>query len=242
MFKGDRLTARPRQGITVLTAGCWILLQVGSASTTRQVVDVAAPGDLVDSSYVPYQYRETPHVEGIVLTKGRVLHIAPELVPIAMHDMPGIRTLIHQVQGEKQHFDDQVRAAVRLDIETRLARLLLALLHRFGERQAGGRNVLAPSLSHADLAAWIGVSESSVWRTLRRWRRDGVIGTGYSTLAILNPKEMQKLADSPDMPYAAYPAAARNKRYDGSPGTTGAVVASGLGVGVRVSTDLPPGL
>jgi CRP-like cAMP-binding protein len=246
VFKGDHLPAQPKPGMTILTAGCWVRLQVGNVPTTRKVIDLAAPGDLINAlhttnSRTPHWLGEMSQVDAIVLTKGRVLEVAHELVPIVLGDLPNIRGLIQQVQGEQQHFSSQIHSAARLDIDTRLARLLLALLYRFGERQSGGRNLLAPPLSQADLAAWIGASESSIWRALGRWRRNGVIHTGYSTLAILNPKEVRRIANSPDMPYQAFPAT-RNQRHDHFPGTAETAANSMIVAGLNLDTDLPPGL
>ncbi|MCK2219625.1 helix-turn-helix domain-containing protein [Actinomadura sp. ATCC 31491] len=221
MFRGDRLPVRPDPGLTVLTAGCWVRLQTGTAPTTRRVIDLAAPGDLA----------HVLHRDAVVLTRGRVLHVASELVPIALSNMPGVSRLVQHLQAERQRFADHLHAAGRLDIDVRLARLLLALLHRFGERRCGGLNVLAPPLSQADLAAWIGASESSVWRALCRWRRDGLVHTGYSTLALLNAKEIRKVADSPALPYTGIDASAA-----GSP------PARRVTAGLDLDADLPPGL
>jgi CRP-like cAMP-binding protein len=232
--------------MTILTAGCWVRLQMGNVPTTRKVIDLAAPGDLVNALHTtnsrsPHWLGEMSQIDAIVLTKGRVLEVTHELAPIVLGDMPNILGLIQQVQGEQQHFSSQVHSAARLDIETRLARLLLALLYRFGERQASGRNILAPPLSQADLAAWIGASETSIWRTLGHWRRNGLVQVGYSTLAILNPKEVRRIANSPDMPFTAFPTT-RNQAHDHFPGMAETAAKSTIVAGLNLDTDLPPGL
>ena len=78
-----------------------------------------------------------------------------------------------------------------------LARLLLHVWRRFGRRLTPLGPALAPPLSQADLAAWIGASPSAVARTLANWRTQHVIETGHSLIRILDPKVLSALASYP---------------------------------------------
>ncbi|MFC4114181.1 Crp/Fnr family transcriptional regulator [Nonomuraea zeae] len=247
VFTGDTLIAPCGPSMTILLAGCWVRLQAGSVPTSRCVIDMAAPGDLVNALCAttpesPQWLGQMAEIFGVVLTKGKVLEISGGVVQIVLGDLPNILNLIEHLQNDQLHFTRQMHASSRLDVGTRLARLLLNLLYRFGERPVAGRNLLAPPLSQADLAAWVGASETSVGRVLRGWRADGLIHVGYSSLAILDPKAIRDLANSPDMPFARFPATRDRRRAGGLPGAADGAARPRVAAGLDLDADLPPGL
>ncbi|MEV0163702.1 helix-turn-helix domain-containing protein [Nonomuraea fuscirosea] len=235
----ETLPVRDGPGIAIVTEGAWVRLQAGNARTSRSVIDLAAPGDLISALHPtdpanPQWPEEATDIYGVVLARGVILDVAQEMIPIILGDLPYIPTLIRRIQNDQLHFAWQLQAGRRLKIDIRLARLLLGLLHRFGEKPVGQHNVLMPPLSQGDLAAWIGASETSVGRVLKRWRCEGLVRTGYSTVAITDHKVLRAIADSPTMPYAKLPT------------TVGEMAAGYLNLGrtrsVPVPADLPPGL
>ncbi|WP_345561101.1 Crp/Fnr family transcriptional regulator [Nonomuraea rosea] len=252
VFTGDTLTAPGGPAMTILLDGCWVRLQAGSVPTSRCVIDMAAPGDLVNALHAttpesPQWLGQMADIFGVVLTKGKILEISGAVIQIVLGDLPNILNLVEQLQNDQLHFTRQMHASNRLDLGTRLARLLLNVLYRFGERPVGGRNLLAPPLSQADLAAWIGASETSVGRVLRGWRAAGLIHVGYSSLAILDPRAIRDLANSPDMPFTRFPAT-RDRRQAGGPlsgiggGTADGAARPRAAAGLDLDAYLPPGL
>ncbi|MGW3350766.1 Crp/Fnr family transcriptional regulator [Nonomuraea rubra] len=240
---GEAVPVRDEPGITVVTAGAWIRLQAGSARASRSIIDLAAPGDLVSALHPtdptgPQWLGEMADIHGVVLARGRILDVAQEMIPIVLGDLPHIRHLIRTIQAEQLHFARQLQAVRRLKADMRLSRLLLSLLYRFGERPMAGRNVLAPPLSQADLAAWIGAGETSIGRILRQWRGDGIVSSGYSWISIEDRKTLRDLANSAAVPYARYPAPGKGRSVSGS----AASAQPRRVAGGDLAADLPPGM
>jgi CRP-like cAMP-binding protein len=243
---GEAVPVRDEPGITVVTAGAWIRLQAGSARASRSIIDLAAPGDLVSALHPtdpagPQWLGEMADIHGAVLARGRILDVAQEMIPIVLGDLPHIQNLIRTIQAEQLHFARQLQAVRRLKIDVRLSRLLLSLLHRFGERPVANRNVLAPPLSQADLAAWVGASETSIGRILRQWRDDGLVRSGYSWVSIEDRKSLRDLANSSAVPYARYPAPGRRRMTSGSAASAQRRITPRM-AGLDLAGDLPPGL
>ncbi|GAA2268384.1 hypothetical protein GCM10010149_06440 [Nonomuraea roseoviolacea subsp. roseoviolacea] len=246
VYAGDTLAVPEGCSMTVLMSGCWIRLQTGRSAAARGIIDIAGPGDLCSAIHAthpdaPHWLGELTGIERRVLSRGHILEVAGEIVPVVLGDLPNVTRLIGVLQSEHLHFVVQLRAAARLDVEVRLARLLLHLLYRFGERALKHRNALAPPLSQADLAAWVGASDSSVARVLGHWRRDGLVDTGYSSLSILNPRRMRDIANTPDMPFARFPAT-RERRRRGDSRVLEDAALPRTTAGLDLINDLPPGI
>ncbi|MCP5368720.1 MAG: Crp/Fnr family transcriptional regulator [Hyphomicrobiales bacterium] len=70
-----------------------------------------------------------------------------------------------------------------LDLETRLAKRLLALSETHGEEAAGGRRI-ALNLSQQMLGAMTGASREAVNKQLRAWEEDGFLTLGRGSVTI----------------------------------------------------------
>ncbi|MEU8247195.1 Crp/Fnr family transcriptional regulator [Nonomuraea sp. NPDC048916] len=187
--------------LTIALEECWVCLRVGQGDGSYSVLDVAGPGDVVSPLHAlapepPPWLGPTAPIRAHVLTKGRILQIPREVIP-GVKRAPAVQQLLTIFSGEHQHALASLHTSGRLDVATRLARLLLHVRRRFGERPTPHGPALAPPLSQADLAAWIGASPSAVARTLASWRTQHVIETGYSLIRILHPKALLTLASYP---------------------------------------------
>ncbi|MFI6536759.1 Crp/Fnr family transcriptional regulator [Nonomuraea sp. NPDC050547] len=78
--------------------------------------------------------------------------------------------------------------AASVDVETRIARLLLAL----AERYEFLRNL---PLTQAGIASMAATSVVAAQRVLRRFRSLGLVRTGYRTLEIVDPVGLQRVAE-----------------------------------------------
>lgn len=210
VYAGDSLPASSGPSMTILMADCWIRLQAGRTQARRSIIDIIPPGGLCSALHAthpdsPHWLGDIAEINRYVFSRGEILELTGEIVPALLGDLPNLAGVIRTLQSEQLYFAQQLRVAARLDVEVRLARLLLHLLYRFGEREVKGRNVLAPPVPQTDLAAWAAASETSVARVLGRWRRQGLIYTGYSSLAILDPKRIRDIANAPDVPFSRFP-------------------------------------
>jgi hypothetical protein len=55
--------------------------------------------------------------------------------------------------------------------------------------------VLAPPLTQADLARWLGISDASTARIIQAWKREGLVATSYGAIAVVNVRNVQRQAD-----------------------------------------------
>jgi CRP-like cAMP-binding protein len=80
------------------------------------------------------------------------------------------------------------------DSAGRLARRLLELAERFGERTDSGTRINLP-LSQEELAGWTGSSREAVAKALQTFRSRGWIETGRRSITILDEEELARRAD-----------------------------------------------
>jgi CRP-like cAMP-binding protein len=73
-----------------------------------------------------------------------------------------------------------------------LAETLVRFAERYGVVQGTGV-LLDLDLSQSDLALASGISEASAERALRRWRRNGVLTTGFRRLLIHDLDRLKSL-------------------------------------------------
>ena len=85
-----------------------------------------------------------------------------------------------------------------LPVVSRLARVITELVEICGERRPAGGMQLPSWFGQAELADLVGASVDSVQRALRALRRQGVIDTGYRSVAILDPDALDAARGLPD--------------------------------------------
>jgi CRP-like cAMP-binding protein len=80
-----------------------------------------------------------------------------------------------------------------LGVSARLARTLLALARRFGERRAGGALEVVLKLSQQELGDMVGATREMVNRCLRRWSDAGTIETAGGRLVIRDERALENV-------------------------------------------------
>lgn len=79
------------------------------------------------------------------------------------------------------------------DVATRFARVLLDLTERYGEQTPAGWKIGCP-LTQTELASLAGAAEPTLQRTLRLFRAEGIVGTGYRETTVLDLDLLRKRA------------------------------------------------
>lgn len=249
VYNGDLLFQGSSAGLTIPLRGCWIRLQTRGNTTHRTVVDMAGPGNLASPLHAldpdcPLWLGQVGETQGVAIGRGHILEIPEDVIPVLLHDLPNVRWLVMRLVNAHLHLAIQMHASSRLDVRTRLARLLLYLRCRFGERQVGNRGsiALAPPLSQPDLAAWVGASEASVARVFKQWRLAELIRTSRSSISVLNVRGLRAEADSPDMPFSRPPVAGRSSIRSSAAAVADAMRNASTSEELTLNTDMPPGL
>jgi CRP/FNR family cyclic AMP-dependent transcriptional regulator len=95
---------------------------------------------------------------------------------------------------------DKLRSATTRRIEftgcavaIRLARVLLDLAERYGQRAPAGCTI-GVQLTHTELATLAGSAEPTVQRWLRQLKADGVVSTGYRSTTVLDMNALRQRA------------------------------------------------
>lgn len=84
---------------------------------------------------------------------------------------------------------------VALEVDRRLARLLVSLADRFGVTGRQGIKIDIP-LAQQDLATMIGSCRQTVTTTLQKLKDEGLIATGKKSLEVLDVAALRRIADS----------------------------------------------
>lgn len=83
----------------------------------------------------------------------------------------------------------RLAAMTTSDLSGRVAHVLLAL------REDASRDPPVVKVSHEALAQLLGARRQSISRVLRRFRRDGVVGSGYRSITIIDLQALRGIAD-----------------------------------------------
>jgi CRP-like cAMP-binding protein len=113
---------------------------------------------------------------------------------------PGIAVKLLQVlSGRLRRLSQRSEDAAFLDVPSRLARSLLDLATRFGERRAAGSGVfLAIKLSQQELGDLVGATRESVNKHLSDWTRQGFLQMQNGRLVISDMDSVRRLAHFSD--------------------------------------------
>jgi CRP/FNR family transcriptional regulator, cyclic AMP receptor protein len=121
-----------------------------------------------------------------------VIRSADFLRYVAQH--PRVGQEVTATVGERLRWANARRSEfTAYPVTVRLARVLRDIAEGCGT--PGGRGgPLGVQLNQAELAALIGAAEDTVQRALRSLRDDGLVGTGYRTITVLDPDGLRALA------------------------------------------------
>jgi CRP/FNR family transcriptional regulator, cyclic AMP receptor protein len=88
--------------------------------------------------------------------------------------------------------EDNLRRRTETGGAQRLARLLLELAERCGEKTDEGIALAVP-LSQADLANWLGVSKATVTRALMQWRRRNLLSVSQGRMTLVDTAALWRI-------------------------------------------------
>jgi len=109
--------------------------------------------------------------------------------------LPTLSLSLMRVMAKRlRELSDHAQDVSLLGVGARLARALLALGRRFGERRAGRLRV-ALKLSQQELGEMVGATREMVNRCLRRWAEAGIIQLDGPELVILDEDGLERADD-----------------------------------------------
>jgi CRP/FNR family transcriptional regulator len=182
--RGQTVALLFNSGETAFIVRAGILtLQVTMPGTTRQVVAMLFPGDVLRSSFAP------PHAEGALVSAGtgevwRMRWAA--FAELATAD-PAIaryfdEAIAHQMARQAIH----AAALGQLDCEQRVATFLIELALRTGVSSSGGGVVFDMPFSRKDIADYLGLNPDTLSRIMSRLRMAGLISPSERSRAVVS--------------------------------------------------------
>ena len=108
--------------------------------------------------------------------------------------------LLHVLAGRLRRLSRRSEDAALLDVPSRLARSLLDLAHRFGERRAPGKSgiFIALKLSQQELGDLVGATRESVNKHLNDWMRQGLWEQDHGRMVIADVDSFRRIAGVAD--------------------------------------------
>ncbi len=149
-----------------------LTLNVTMPGTSRQVVAILFPGDVVRSSFVPRE------AEGALIpaSLGELWRLRwSALAELAARD-PAIASFLHEAMARQMaRRAIHVAAIGQFDCQQRVATFLLELALRTGTPSPGGGVAFDMPLSRTDVADYLGLNADTLSRTMSRLRSLGVL-------------------------------------------------------------------
>ena len=112
-----------------------------------------------------------------------------------LREMPALALGLMKVMARRiRHLTDRAKDVSLLDVESRLAKVVLALAARFGERVHPRQTTISLKLSQQDLAGMVGATRELVNRRLRGWAEKGIAEHVGGELTIHDDRALRSLA------------------------------------------------
>ena len=114
-----------------------------------------------------------------------------------LEQSPGIAVnLLHVLSARLRRLSQRSEDAAFLDVPSRLARSLLDLATRFGERPHGSTTgvLIALKLSQQELGDLVGATRESVNKHLSDWNRQGILEMNHGRMIISDIERVRRLA------------------------------------------------
>ncbi|MCC7206684.1 MAG: Crp/Fnr family transcriptional regulator [Anaerolineae bacterium] len=183
----------PARSMCVIVAG-----QVRLVQHTPDGKDVTlatfGPGDLIgvlaalDDAPYPGSAEALEACELLVVPVALMESLMGQYAALTLRVLKVVSARLHEAH-------ERIRELSTQRVQQRIARSLLRLAGKVGERAANGAVALDMRLSRQDLAQMNGTTLETVSRTLAAWERDGLIQAGRERITLLQPHTLMLIAE-----------------------------------------------
>jgi len=167
-YEGD-----PCRGVYFLSEGL-IGVRKEDPDGNSVLLHLATEGDTL--GYRPFLAGDNHQASAEVLKASKICFFDAETMRALLHANLDLGLeFLRRAARELGTAENRFYEAVRLDLRTRVAHLLLLFKDRYATIEADGRVLLDLPISRQDMAAMIGVRAESLSRTIRTLADDGLI-------------------------------------------------------------------
>jgi CRP-like cAMP-binding protein len=111
-----------------------------------------------------------------------------------LRQMPTLAQSLMKVMARRiRTLSDRTQDVALLDVESHLAKVLLALARRFGDHSRSGQTAITLKLSQQELASMVGATRELVNRRLRAWVERGIVELVSGSLVIKQRQALEAM-------------------------------------------------
>ena len=145
-----------------------------NANGDEVVLSIMGPGDVFGE--MALLDGEPRSATVTTLEACQVLVIEAHAFHALLRRMPALSASLMKVMARRiRDLTDRTQDVALLDVESHLAKIILALADRFGDRSRTGETAITLRLSQQELASMVGATRELVNRRLRSWAHRGII-------------------------------------------------------------------
>lgn len=186
---GKTIFAKGSPGETLLLIETGrVEVSLTSATGSRSIVAHLGPGDCVGEMAVLLGSDRTADAMATNDVTGRVLNRSQLMAFLTDHPKTTlglIADLCRKLQATTEALADLSMA----DGGTRLAKVLVGLFDRWGEKDTMGYR-LRPAVSQSDLGDMSGLTRETVNRQIRAWEKEGIVRRDGRDLVLVDPEAL----------------------------------------------------
>ncbi|GGY94764.1 Crp/Fnr family transcriptional regulator [Streptomyces nitrosporeus] len=181
----------PTTHVLIVLTG-WTKVTSAAPNGYEALLALRGPGDIIGEQAALSGRRRgatvsaLSRVEALAVDSGRFNRLLDE--------HPDISRKLLELTADRTRDSDRRRVQfASLNVQERLALLLLELMRTHGE-EAGGGVQLTAGLTQSELAGSVGASREAVARLLKQLRDRGVVRTGRRGLVVVRPDVLRQMA------------------------------------------------
>lgn len=156
------------------------------------VLEVIPPGELF-GAVAALESRPYP-ASAVAVEPSQVWHLPASLARELCQKHPTLRSaILDQVTSRLREAHDRLRSIALERVEQRLARILLALAEKIGQRHG---KITELNVSRQELADMIGTTVETTIRITSKWQQAGIISSSRHRIGLTDPPSLQKIVKS----------------------------------------------
>jgi CRP/FNR family transcriptional regulator len=178
----------PADGLWAVKDGLVHIVKFGPEG--REIVlEVIPPGELF-GAVAALESRAYP-ASAVAVEPSHVWCLPASLARDLCQKHPTLRSaILGQVTGRLRQAHDRLRSIALERVEQRLARMLLALAEKIGQRRGA---MVELNVSRQELADMIGTTVETTIRITSKWQQAGIIASSRHRITLSDPEGLQKI-------------------------------------------------
>jgi CRP-like cAMP-binding protein len=181
----------PASGLFVLQSGRVKLYRQSHGRI--QILALLVPGECFGAESLP---EDTPSpFNATALTPTVSLYIPPEHLKTLLDEYPDLQeSLLEIVSARLRQFVSLLHDLAFRDVSSRLAMILLSRAHSEGQ-QTGAGIKFDRLLSQQEFASWVGTVREVIYRTFKKFEKEGLIRLTPDHITILDLQRLDDIAN-----------------------------------------------